>query len=294
VPESDVVDDGRGMTLSGVQRVAACAVLEQSAWARSAVSCPATYTGAWDLIRKLLARTPAARVAGFDASRFSPTSRDGRCGVCRGRGMRPAAVEGLEELVLTCPACHGDRFNAATLSVRYRGRNAAQLLALRFDEAAELFAGIDRLRRICQAAVDCGLGYIVLGQPAWTLSGGEAQRLRIARALSRTTAGEPGPIADAATGGSRRGTVYLLDEPTAGQHPSDVARLVELLDCLVAQGDTVIAVEHNLDLISACDHVIDLGPGSGSQGGRIVAAGSPDEIAACAASFTGAALRARR
>ena len=250
--------------LRGLDPIARLAEVDQSRLGGSSRSCPATAGGVWTEIRKLLARTRDARRLGFTASRFSPANRAGRCPECRGRGFRAVKMDFLPAATTPCPRCRGARFNPQTLLVRWKGRTAADLLALRAGEAAEVFADVTPVARVLETFVEVGLGYLPLGRPADTLSGGEAQRVRLAAALA-----DPGAA----------NTLFVLDEPTAGLHPLDVAKLTDLLVRLAGRGHTVLCVEHDLDLIRRCDRVVELGPGAGPDGGRVVAEGTPEEIA---------------
>jgi excinuclease ABC subunit A len=264
--------------LSGTDHVDRLIEIDQSPLGRNAGSNPATASGMWDDIRRLFARTRDARVRGFRSARFSFNAAGGRCDECRGQGTRRVSMQFLPDIEIVCPICRGARFNRQTLQIKFRGKSVADILAMRIDEAAGFFANFADLSSKLQTFVEVGLGYLTLGQPATTLSGGEAQRIKLAAELGRRTAGR---------------TVYVLDEPTTGLHPADITRLVDLLDRLVEAGQTVIVVEHQLDVIARADWVIDLGPEGGDTGGQIVAAGTPAEIARVAESHTGHALRAR-
>jgi len=251
-----------GLTLGeAVDRVV---VIDQSPIGRSPRSTPATYTKLWDALRKLYAETRGARERGWTPTRFSYNSpRGGRCTVCEGRGAILVEMHFLPDVWVVCDACVGKRFGEETLAVRWRGKNIADVLAMRADEALSHFENHRSIKRRLQPLVDVGLGYLTLGQPATTLSGGEAQRVKLAAELT-----------------SRRGhAVYVLDEPTTGLHLADVARLVDVLHRLVDQGHTVITIEHHLDMLAQADHVLDLGPDGGVGGGRLVAAGTPEEVA---------------
>ena len=250
--------------LSGLDPIQKLAEVDQRRLGGSSRSCPATASGVWGEVRKLLARTRDARRLGFSASRFSPASKAGHCSECRGRGFRAVKADFLPTATTPCPRCRGARFNPQTLLVRWKGRTAADLLALRAGEAAELFADVTPVARVLDTFVEVGLGYLPLGQPADTLSGGEAQRVRLAAALA-----DPGFVP----------TLFVLDEPTAGLHPLDVAKLTDLLAKLAGRGHTVLCVEHDVDLIRRCDRVVELGPGTGADGGRVVAKGTPAEVA---------------
>ncbi len=238
-------------------------VVDQSAIGATPASNPATYTGVFTPIRDLFAKLPAARVKGFGPGRFSFNIRGGRCEACEGKGQIRVEMHFLADVWITCDVCRGQRFNAETLAIEMRNRNIAQVLDMEVADALDFFANHPRIRRPLQAMVDVGLGYLRLGQPANTLSGGEAQRIKLVSQLARPARNNP---------------IYLLDEPTTGLHLHDVARLVQVMHRLVEQGCTVIVIEHHLDLIKCADHIVELGPEAGPQGGRLVAAGTPEEL----------------
>jgi excinuclease ABC subunit A len=267
---------GQHERLEGVDQLGKIIDIDQRPIGRTPRSNPATYTKAYDLIRGVFAQTREARVRGYKADRFSFNKKGGRCEACKGDGYRKVEMHFLPDVFVACDLCKGKRFEEATLSVRFRGHNIAQVLAMSVDEALALFANHTKLARILGTLADVGLGYLKLGQPSTTLSGGEAQRIKLARELARTSQGD---------------TFYLLDEPTTGLHFEDIRRLMEVMDRLVAAGNTVVLVEHNLEVLACADHIIDLGPEGGDGGGRLVAQGSPEEVAACAGSHTGRLLR---
>lgn len=269
------VDDGLPGRLTGTEHIDRLVEIDQSSLGRNARSNPATASGLWDEIRKLFARTRDARVRGFRSARFSFNAAGGRCEECRGQGIRRVSMQFLPDMEILCTACRGARFNRQTLHVKFRGKSVADVLDMRIDEAVGFFENFAGLHAQLQTFVDVGLGYLSLGQPATTLSGGEAQRIKLAAELGRNHLGR---------------TLYVLDEPTTGLHPADVERLLDLLERLVSGGHTVIVVEHQLDVIARADWVIDLGPEGGSAGGRLVAAGPPADIARVPASHTGRAL----
>jgi len=288
--------------LSGIEGIDRLVEIDQSPLGRNARSNPATASGMWDEIRRIFARTREARVRGFRASRFSFNAAGGRCEACRGQGVRRLAMQFLPDVAVVCPVCRGKRFNRETLQVKFRGKSVAEVLEMRIDEAAGFFENFAGLSAILKTFIDVGLAYLTLGQSAATLSGGEAQRIKLAVELSRTH-----PLVERITidpaGDVKNGdnsafplavvgrTLYVLDEPTTGLHPADIARLLDLLDRLADAGHTVVVIEHQLDVIARSDWVIDLGPEGGAGGGRLVAVGTPVEVARVAESHTGAALR---
>jgi excinuclease ABC subunit A len=262
--------------IEGLDQIDKLIEVDQAALGRSSRSSAATYTGIFDEVRKLFARTREARARGYTASRFSFNVKGGRCEECQGQGVRKVALYFLPDLTVPCPVCRGKRFNRATLEVRFRGKSIADVLDLSAGEALELFANVPPLLRPLQALADVGLSYLTLGQPSSSLSGGEAQRVKLAAELARTATGR---------------TLFLLDEPTTGLHFADVATLLGVLRRLVSPGNSVVVIEHNLDVIAAADWVIDLGPEGGAGGGRLLAAGPPAEVAASPDSITGRFLR---
>jgi excinuclease ABC subunit A len=262
--------------LRGVNHLDRLVEVDQSPIGRTPRSNPATYTGVWDDIRRVFAGTKQARQRGYGVGRFSFNTKGGRCEACEGQGVRRVAMNFLPDLEVTCAVCHGARFNRQTLALRYRERSIADVLAMNIREAADFFENHESIHRVLMTLVDVGLGYITLGQPSTTLSGGEAQRIKLATELSRPNAGH---------------TLYILDEPTTGLHSDDIRRLLTVLNRLVDQNNSMLVIEHNLDVIKTADWVIDLGPEGGAGGGRIVVAGTPEEVAACEASHTGQFLR---
>jgi excinuclease ABC subunit A len=262
--------------LEGVDLLGKIIDIDQRPIGRTPRSNPVTYTKAFDLIRGVFAQTREARMRGYKADRFSFNKKGGRCEACKGDGYRKVEMHFLPDVYVPCDVCKGQRFEEATLGVRFRGHNIADVLAMSVDEALALFANHTKLARILGTIADVGLGYLKLGQPSTTLSGGEAQRIKLARELARVSQGD---------------TFYLLDEPTTGLHFEDIRRLMEVMDRLVAAGNTVVLVEHNLEVLACADHIIDLGPEGGDGGGRLVAQGSPERVAACDASHTGRLLR---
>ena len=258
--------------LRGVNQLDRLVEVDQSPIGRTPRSNPATYTGIWDDIRRVFAATKQARQRGYGIGRFSFNTKGGRCKECEGQGVRRIAMNFLPDLEVTCPVCHGRRFNRQTLAVKYRDKSIADVLAMSVDEAIEFFENHEPIHRLLVTLADVGLGYLTLGQPSTTLSGGEAQRIKLATELGRAAAGH---------------TLYILDEPTTGLHSDDIRRLLRVLNRLVDQSNSVLVIEHNLDVIKTADWVIDLGPEGGAGGGCVVAAGTPEDVAACAESHTG-------
>jgi len=268
---------GSFKALRGVGQIDKLITIDQSSIGRTPRSNPATYTGVFDEIRKVFAETKQAKLRGYRAGRFSFNVRGGRCEACQGQGLERIEMNFLPDLMVPCPECHGARFNRQTLEVRYRDRSIADVLEMPIDEAVEFFENFPTISRMMSCLRDVGLGYLALGQPSTALSGGEAQRIKLAAELGRSDSGR---------------TVYLLDEPTTGLHFDDVSRLLGVLNRLVDRGNTVIVIEHHLDVIKSADWVIDLGPEGGAEGGQLIGAGTPEEIAAIDESHTGQALRA--
>ena len=260
----------------GLEQLDKAIIIDQSPIGRTPRSNPATYTGAFDPIRELFSMTPDARVRGYGPGRFSFNVKGGRCESCAGDGIIKIEMHFLPDVYVPCEACKGKRYNQQTLEVKYKGKSIADVLEMRVDEAAEFFANIPRVYNKLQTICDVGLGYIQMGQPATTLSGGEAQRVKLATELSRRSTGR---------------TFYILDEPTTGLHFADIAQLLVVLQRLVDSGNTVLVIEHNLDVIKTADHIIDLGPEGGDKGGHVVASGTPEAVARAEASHTGRYLR---
>jgi excinuclease ABC subunit A len=267
---------GAHREIRGAQFIDKIIDIDQSPIGRTPRSNPATYTGLFDSVREMFSQTPEARMRGYKPGRFSFNVKGGRCEACRGDGIIKIEMHFLPDVYVPCEVCKGARYNRETLDVQYKGKNIAQVLDMVVEEALEFFANVPKIQRRLQVLHDVGLDYIKLGQPATTLSGGEAQRVKLSTELARRSTGK---------------TLYILDEPTTGLHMADVHRLLEVLDRLVDAGDTVIVIEHNLDVIKRADYVIDLGPEGGLGGGRVIAAGTPEQLAAVAESYTGQYLK---
>ena len=259
--------------------------VDQTPIGKTPRSCPATYIGFWDAIRKLFTETLEAKARGYAAARFSFNTGDGRCPACEGQGLRTIEMSFLPDVKVPCDVCHGQRFNAETLAVTWRGRNIGEVLTMEVDEAVDFFASMPAISHPLQLLKDVGLGYLTLGQPSPTLSGGEAQRIKLVTELTK--------VRDDITrrGNTAPHTLYVLDEPTVGLHMADVEKLIRVLHRLVDGGHSVVVIEHDLDVMAEADWIIDLGPEGGSGGGRIVAQCSPEALVRVAASHTGTALR---
>ncbi|OZU88775.1 excinuclease ABC subunit A [Virgibacillus indicus] len=263
---------GKHKRVKGIEHIDKVIDIDQSPIGRTPRSNPATYTGVFDDIRDVYAQTNEAKVRGYKKGRFSFNVKGGRCEACRGDGIIKIEMHFLPDVYVPCEVCHGSRYNRETLEVKYKGKNIADILEMRIEEALEFFAPIPKINRKLQTVFDVGLGYVKLGQPATTLSGGEAQRVKLASELHRRSNGK---------------SFYILDEPTTGLHTDDIKRLLKVLQRLVDNGDTVLIIEHNLDVIKTADHIIDLGPEGGDRGGQIIAAGTPEQIVKEEASYTG-------
>ncbi len=270
------VPAGRYLEMSGLAQVDKVIHIDQASIGRTPRSNPGTYTGVFGFIRELYARTPEARMRGFKSGRFSFNAKGGRCEACGGDGTIKIEMHFLPDVYVTCDVCQGTRYNRETLEIKYKGKNIAEALDMTVNQGLTFFGKISTIRPKLETLVDVGLGYIHIGQSATTLSGGEAQRVKLARELSKKGTGR---------------TVYILDEPTTGLHLDDIQRLLMVLDRLVSAGNTVIVIEHNLDVIKSADHVIDLGPEGGDDGGRVLAVGTPEELAGVSTSYTGRFLR---
>ncbi|MFV0635314.1 excinuclease ABC subunit UvrA [Mitsuokella sp. WILCCON 0060] len=267
---------GKHKKIKGLENIDKIIDIDQQPIGRTPRSNPATYTGVFDAIRELFSQTSEARMRGYKAGRFSFNVKGGRCEACKGDGILKIEMHFLPDVYVPCEVCKGARYNRETLEVRYKGKNISEVLDMTIDEAVEFFANVPRIARKLKIIQDVGLGYIKLGQPATTLSGGEAQRVKLATELSRRSTGK---------------TLYILDEPTTGLHTADIHKLLDILQRLVDGGDTVVVIEHNLDVIKTADYIIDLGPEGGDKGGTIVAAGRPEDIVKVPASYTGKFLK---
>jgi excinuclease ABC subunit A len=263
-------------TIDGLQHIDKVIDIDQSAIGRTPRSNPATYTGLFTLIRDLFTQLPESQIRGYKAGRFSFNVKGGRCENCEGDGVKKIEMNFLPDVYVLCDVCNGRRYNRETLEVHYKGKSIADVLNMTVEEALNFFSELPRLRRHLQTLNDVGLGYIRLGQQATTLSGGEAQRVKLSTELSKIGTGK---------------TLYILDEPTTGLHFEDIRMLLDVLNKLVDKGNTVIVIEHNLDVIKTADWVIDLGPDGGDAGGEIVAEGTPEEVTQCRRSFTGEYLK---
>jgi excinuclease ABC subunit A len=270
--------------LSGFEAIDRVLEVDQTPIGKTPRSCPATYIGFWDAIRKLFTETLEARARGYASARFSFNTGDGRCPGCEGQGMKTIAMSFLPDVKVPCDVCHGARFNPETLAVTWRGKSIGDVLKMEVDEAVEFFASMPSIAHPLQLLKDVGLGYLTLGQPSPTLSGGEAQRIKLVTELSK--------VRDDVT---RRGqkpphTLYVLDEPTVGLHMADVEKLIHVLHRLVLGGHSVVVIEHDLDVIAEADWVVDLGPEGGAAGGRVVCAGTPEQVVKVG-THTGVALK---
>ncbi|MBR3752165.1 MAG: excinuclease ABC subunit UvrA, partial [Ruminiclostridium sp.] len=270
------VRSGKHKALEGEEYLDKVIAIDQSPIGRTPRSNPATYTGLFNDIRELFASTPDAKSRGYGPGRFSFNVKGGRCESCSGDGLLKIEMHFLPDIYVPCEVCKGKRYNRETLEVKYKGKNIHDVLDMTVDEGLEFFQNLPKLHRKLETLSSVGLGYIKIGQPSTTLSGGEAQRVKLATELAKRSTGK---------------TIYILDEPTTGLHSYDVQNLLQVLDRLVEGGNTVVVIEHNLDVIKSADHVIDLGPEGGAGGGHIVCTGTPEEVAQCEASYTGRYLK---
>jgi excinuclease ABC subunit A len=270
------VRPGKCAGIDGLEYVDKVIAIDQSPIGRTPRSNPATYTGVFSDIRDLYAQTNDAKLRGYDSGRFSFNVKGGRCEACCGDGLVKIEMNFLSDVYVPCEVCGGKRYNRETLEVKYKGCNISDVLDMTVEEALSFFENHRKIRDKLQTLMDVGLGYVKLGQSSTTLSGGEAQRVKLATELSRKSTGS---------------TVYVLDEPTTGLHVADVHKLIDILSRLTDAGNTVIVIEHNLDVIKVADHIIDLGPEGGDGGGELVFSGTPEECAKCARSYTGQFLK---
>ena len=269
---------GKYKTIQGIEHIDRLIDIDQSPIGRTPRSNPATYTGVFDDIRDLFAQTNEAKIRGYKKGRFSFNVKGGRCEACSGDGIIKIEMHFLPDVFVPCEVCHGRRYNSETLEVHYKEKNIAEVLDMTVNKAVEFFKHIPKIERKLKTIQDVGLGYVTLGQPATTLSGGEAQRMKLASELHKRSTGK---------------SFYILDEPTTGLHTEDISRLIKVLERFVDDGNTVLVIEHNLDVIKTADHVIDLGPEGGVGGGTIIATGTPEEVAANPASYTGQYLKGK-
>ncbi|MDQ5982835.1 MAG: UvrABC system protein, partial [Patescibacteria group bacterium] len=267
---------GRHESVEGIKQLDKVIVIDQSAIGRTPRSNPATYTGVFTSIRELFASTPEANIRGYKAGRFSFNVKGGRCENCQGDGVIKIEMHFLPDVYVTCDICQGKRYNREALEIRYNEKTISDVLEMTVEQAAAFFANIPAIARKLDTLVEVGLGYIRLGQPATTFSGGEAQRIKLASELSRRSTGR---------------TMYILDEPTTGLHSADVKRLLTILQKLVEGGNSMVVIEHNLDVVKTADYLIDMGPEGGAGGGVVIATGTPEEVAKVANSYTGAYLK---
>ncbi|MBO5867319.1 MAG: excinuclease ABC subunit UvrA, partial [Oscillospiraceae bacterium] len=267
---------GACQCVCGIEHLDKVIDIDQSPIGRTPRSNPATYTGLFDDIRNLFASTADAKMRGYGPGRFSFNVKGGRCEACNGDGLVKIEMHFLADVYVPCDVCRGQRYNRETLEVLYKGKNISQVLDMTADEAVDFFGNLPKIRKKAQTLVDVGLGYVKLGQSSTTLSGGEAQRVKLATELARAATGR---------------TIYILDEPTTGLHAADVHKLIDVLQRFVEAGNTVLVIEHNLDMIKTADYIVDLGPEGGDEGGYVVAQGTPEEVASVPESYTGQYLQ---
>ena len=261
--------------MNGLENIDKIINIDQSPIGRTPRSNPATYTGVFDFIRDLFATTNEAKMRGYQKGRFSFNVAGGRCEACQGDGVLKIEMHFLPDVYIPCEVCHGTRYNSETLKIKYKGKNIADVLDMRVTEALSFFENVPKIKSKLQVLEDVGIGYLKLGQSATTLSGGEAGRVKLAKELQKKPTGK---------------TLYIMDEPTTGLHSHDIKRLLAIIDKIVDNKDTVIVIEHNLDVIKCADYIIDLGPDGGDNGGQVIASGTPEEIAKNKDSKTGKIL----
>jgi excinuclease ABC subunit A len=267
---------GKHKSVEGIEHLDKVINIDQAPIGRTPRSNPATYTGVFGDIRELFASTKDAKMHGYNAGRFSFNVKGGRCEACQGDGILKIEMHFLPDIYVPCEVCGGSRYNRETLSVKYKGKSIFDVLEMTVEEGMYFFESIPKISRKLKTLYDVGLGYVKIGQPATTLSGGEAQRVKLAAELSKRSTGK---------------TIYILDEPTTGLHTADVHKLTEVLQRFVDGGNTVLVIEHNLDVIKTADYIVDLGPEGGDKGGKIVICGTPEEVAKCKKSYTGHYLK---
>ena len=270
------IKPGKVKSITGIENLDKIIIIDQNPIGRTPRSNPATYTGVFDDIRDLFAQTPDAKMRGYEKGRFSFNVPGGRCEACQGDGVKRISMNFLPDVYVPCEECHGTRYNEETLQVRFKGKNIYDVLEMTGDEALEFFSAVPKIRNKLQTLIDVGLGYMKLGQSATTISGGEAQRVKLASELQRRATGK---------------TMFVLDEPTTGLHSYDVEKLLAVLQRIVNHGDTVLVIEHNLDVIKSADYIIDLGPEGGDDGGTVVARGTVEQVAKVENSYTGQYLK---
>ncbi len=267
---------GKFKSIEGVENLDKIINIDQAPIGRTPRSNPATYTGVFTDIRELFASTKDAKMHGYNSGRFSFNVKGGRCEACQGDGILKIEMHFLPDIYVPCEVCGGSRYNRETLSVKYKGKSIYDVLEMTVEEGMYFFESIPKIARKLKTLYDVGLGYVIIGQPATTLSGGEAQRVKLAAELSKRGTGK---------------TIYILDEPTTGLHTADVHKLIEVLQRFVEAGNTVLVIEHNLDVIKTADYIIDLGPEGGDGGGIVVASGTPEKVCECEKSYTGKFLK---
>ena len=270
------IKPGKCKRIKGIENIDKIIDISQDPIGRTPRSNPATYTGVFDDIRELFAQTPEAKMRGYEKGRFSFNVKGGRCEACQGDGILRISMHFLPDVYVPCEECGGKRYNDETLQVTYKGKNIYDVLEMSVEEALEFFSSMHKIKHKLQTLKDVGLDYIKLGQSATSLSGGEAQRVKLASELQRKATGK---------------TLFVLDEPTTGLHTHDVKKLLEVLQRIVDNGDTVLVIEHNLDVIKSADYIIDIGPEGGDEGGNILACGTPEQIAQVEESYTGKYLK---
>jgi excinuclease ABC subunit A len=270
------VKAGLHKAINGINKIDKVIEIDQSPIGRTSRSNPATYTGVFDEIRRVFAKTREAKIRGYEAGRFSFNVKGGRCEACQGQGNKCIEMHFLPDVYVACEVCHGTRYNSETLEIQYRGKNIADVLSMTVEEALAFFENFPRIAQLLKALNEVGLSYVNLGQPSTQLSGGEAQRVKLATELGKSATGH---------------TLYVLDEPTTGLHFADIRNLLNVLNRLADLSNTVLVIEHNLDVIKCADWIIDMGPEGGEGGGRVVATGTPDEVAKSPDSYTGQYLR---